>query len=149
MSSIHISIRDQTLSHIDSNDKQLTFPISSAKNGIGAEEGSYKTPSGEFRIDEKHGYNAPINTIFKGRQPQGLWNGEKDLGDLVLTRILWLTGTEPRNVNTKSRYIYIHGTNHENFIGSPQSCGCIRMKNQDVITLYDLISIGTPVKILP
>ena len=116
-------------------------------NGTGSEEGSHKTPLGRFLINEKHGYKAPVGTIFKGRRPSGIWLREEDEGDLILSRILWLTGQDDENANTKQRYIYIHGTNHEDKIGAPHSCGCIRMKNQDVVKLYDQVGLGTAVEI--
>jgi lipoprotein-anchoring transpeptidase ErfK/SrfK len=147
MKHIAISIEHQSLVLLNNDKKIASYPISSAANGVGFEEGSHKTPLGQFKIDEKHGFNAPLNTIFNGRQPKGTWQGETGLGDLILTRILWLAGLEEQNANTKQRYIYIHGTNHEELIGSPQSCGCIRMKNKHVLELYSLVGIGTKVVI--
>jgi lipoprotein-anchoring transpeptidase ErfK/SrfK len=147
MKHITISIAQQTLSLFEKNERIAHFPISSAAKGVGFEEGSNKTPLGQFKIDEKHGFEAPIYTIFKSRQAKGIWQGELDQGDLILTRILWLSGTEEKNANTKQRFIYIHGTNQEALIGSPQSCGCIRMKNEDVLKLYSLVGLGTRVTI--
>lgn len=146
MKKIAISISNQFLTVIDKNSK-IHFPISSAKNGIGYQEGSFCTPLGYFKIAEKHGFSAPINTIFKGRKPIGNWQGEALEKDLILTRILWLDGLESKNKNTKERYIYIHGTNQEELIGKPASCGCIRMLNKDIIKLYDLVSVGSIVEI--
>lgn len=146
MKRLSISISTQLLSLYDDDELIKTYPISSAKNGIGSEEGSYKTPIGHFIIDEKHGHRSPLHTIFKSRKPHGVWNNNdisKD--DLVLTRILWLAGLDQSNLNTKQRYIYIHGTNHEDLIGTPQSCGCIRMKNTDVVELFELCDVGTKV----
>jgi lipoprotein-anchoring transpeptidase ErfK/SrfK len=109
-------------------------------------EGSNKTPLGSFTIKEKHGEGAECGTIFKSRQPVGLWTPGMDTkSDFVLTRILWLHGTQPHNANTYSRYIYIHGTNDEKAIGRPASHGCVRLHNRSVIELYDLVPIGTPV----
>jgi len=144
---LNISVSQQSLEIRQNNNTIKLFSISSATNGIGSQEGSYCTPIGNFIISEKHGYNAPSCTIFKSRQPQGVWQGEQGCGDLVLSRILWLQGTDSHNLNSKERYIYIHGTNHEDLIGFPHSCGCIRMKNTDVIELYDLIDINTRVLI--
>lgn len=148
MKEIHISINDQSLSLKDKGKVSKTYPISSAKNGIGSEKGSYKTPTGNFVIAEKYGHNAPIYTIFKNRKPAGEWQHEDHCDDdLITSRILWLDGIDSENSNTKERYIYIHGTNHENAIGSPISCGCIRMRNQDIIELFEHVTENTPVRI--
>ena len=147
MKKILITIHDQRLQLLEGEEVVESFSISSARNGTGSEEGSYKTPLGRFLIDEKHGYKAPAGTIFRGRRPSGSWNGERNDEDLILSRILWLTGQDEGNANTKQRYIYIHGTNHENKIGTPHSCGCIRMRNQDIVSLYDKVGLSTPVEI--
>jgi len=145
--SIHISVAKQTL-QLKRGDKIVNeYIISTAANGIGSEEGSYCTPIGNFIICEKHGFNAPSNTIFKSRKPEGVWQGEPDCGDLVLSRILWLQGIDSHNLNSKQRYIYIHGTNHEDLLGSPHSCGCVRMRNSEVIELYNKVPIYTRVHI--
>ena len=97
-------------------------------------------------VKEKHGDNAALGTIFKARQPVGLWTPDQVTDDdLILSRILWLEGMEKRNANTFQRYIYIHGTNDERHIGRPASHGCIRLKNRDVVELYELTPIGTQV----
>jgi len=88
-------------------------------------------------------------TVFKSRRPVKTTKKMLREDDLVMTRILWLDGLEPRNANTHSRYIYIHGTNHEEEIGRPASHGCVRMKNEDVMELFDRIAEGTPVEIRP
>ncbi len=85
--------------------------------------------------------------VFRGRRPTGRIASEGEPGDLVTTRILWLDGCAPRNRNTRARYIYIHGTNHERSLGRPASHGCIRMANADVSELFDLTPEGTPVLI--
>ena len=148
MTTLEVSIFDQTLRVLENGVELRSYPISSAKNGLGSEEGSLKTPTGNFIIAEKLGLDAPIHTIFKGRLPVGLWSvGEHCDDDLVTTRILWLDGSDADNANTKDRYIYIHGTNHEDKIGTPHSCGCIRMRNQDIIELFDNVTENTPVSI--
>lgn len=106
-----------------------------------------KTPLGRFRIAEKIGAGEPSGTIFKSRRPIGSLQKSKATGDLVVSRILWLDGLEAENANTYKRYIYIHGTNHEDKIGEPASHGCIRMKNVDVVELFDLVEVDTPVRI--
>lgn len=149
MITLEVSISDQTLRVLENGVEQSCYPISSAKNGLGSEEGSFKTPTGNFIVSEKHGHNAPVQTIFKGRKPVGLWQSEEICdSDLVTSRILWLDGLDSDNANTKERYIYIHGTNHEDKIGTPQSCGCIRMRNKDVIELFDLVEENTHLTIL-
>lgn len=122
------------------------WPCSTSKFGLGYVEGSNKTPLGAFRVREKHGEEAETGTIFKSRKPVGHWEpGTPPNGDLVLTRILWLEGLEPRNGNTFQRYIYIHGTDDERGIGRRGSHGCVRMRNADVIRLFDLVPEGTQV----
>ncbi|MDQ6624728.1 MAG: L,D-transpeptidase [Verrucomicrobiota bacterium] len=127
---------------------ERSFPVSTSKYGLGSEEGSFKTPTGRFRIAEKVGTDEPTDTAYKSRialRPTAeMLSGD----DLVMSRILWLDGLEDGNANTHSRYIYIHGTNHEEFIGKPASHGCIRMRNADVAELYALVDVGTPVVIV-
>ncbi len=124
------------------------YPVSTSRFGLGTEPGSFRTPLGRFRVGERFGDGAEHGAIFKNRLP----TGENGLGatddDLVLTRILWLEGDEEGNANTRERYIYIHGTNHEAAIGQPASHGCVRMRNADVAELYDLTAPGTVVTIL-
>jgi lipoprotein-anchoring transpeptidase ErfK/SrfK len=124
-----------------------SFPISTSKFGVGTREGSYQTPTGRFRISEKIGAGMPINTAFKARVPVRTSAADLAADDLVMSRILWLDGLEDANANTHSRYIYIHGTNHEDLIGTAASHGCIRMRNADVAELFDLVDVETPVVI--
>src|SRR3990167_4520244 len=141
MRSVLINIQTQTL-HL--NDK--TYAISSAKNGLGEVTGSFKTPRGAHRIHAKIGGDQPIYTVFRGRVPTGeIWtealSEKKPDQDFILSRILWLQGPDtPLN-----RYIYIHGTNDEKNIGVPVSLGCIRMRNQDVLDLYEKVAVGDEV----
>ncbi len=146
---IQVSVPDQELRLIEGENVVASWPVSTSRHGLGSEEGSFKTPTGKFQVCEEFGGDAPEGTIFKDRKPVGRWNaGEKSEEDMVLTRILWLEGLEEQNANTKERYIYIHGTNDEENIGQPVSIGCVRMKNADVATLYDEVTVGTPVEIL-
>ena len=132
-----------------------TYTISSSKYGIGSKENSYKTPLGRHKVSEKIGEDLPLGAIFKARQ----WSGslaniikeplDTDL-DLVTSRILWLEGQElgknkGSGVDSKKRFIYIHGTAEEGLIGIPASDGCIRMYNSDVIELFNKTKIGTEV----
>ncbi len=106
-----------------------------------------KTPTGRFRIAAKIGGNAPSGTVFLSRVPLRPGDPFPPTEDLVMSRILWLDGLEEHNANTRERFIYIHGTKHEDKIGSPASHGCIRMRNADVIDLFDLVDEDTPVVI--
>lgn len=147
--SIHISVARQRLALKRGRTTELTFPISTSKFGLGFEEGSFKTPTGRFRIAEKIGAAQPLNIAYKSRVPLEASPEMLRGDDLVMSRILWLDGLDPENANTYSRYIYIHGTNHEELIGTAASHGCIRMKNADIAELFDRVEIGTPVVIAP
>lgn len=133
------------------------YPVSTSRYGLGTEPGSLRTPLGRFRVGEKIGADQPLGTIFRSREPllspdaadsanPGDTGAAADL-DLVLTRILWLEGLEAHNANTRERYIYIHGTNHEGLLGQPASHGCVRMANADVTELFELIPTGAEVSI--
>ncbi|MDP9253564.1 MAG: L,D-transpeptidase [Verrucomicrobiota bacterium] len=144
---LHISVRDQRLT-LKSGDRSIrSYPVSTSLFGLGSEEGSMRTPLGRFRIAEKIGANTPSGTIFKDRQPIQQMEKYSPDDDLMMSRILWLDGLEEHNANTRDRYIYIHGTNQEDKIGAPASHGCIRMKSADLIELFDLVDIETPVVI--
>jgi lipoprotein-anchoring transpeptidase ErfK/SrfK len=90
----------------------------------------------------------PHGTVFQSRVPLGPTDPLPQTEDLITSRILWLDGLDPDNGNTKERFIYIHGTKHENRIGRPDSHGCIRMRNADIIELFDLVQEGTLVRIV-
>lgn len=104
-----------------------------------------KTPLGRFRIAEKIGDNLPIDIAFKSRQPVRASREDLQSEDLIMSRILWLEGLEESNANSHARYIYLHGTNHEETIGQPASHGCIRMRKADVAELFAAVEEGTPV----
>ena len=106
-----------------------------------------KTPLGRFKVAEKIGHDMPHGTIFRSRLPLRPEEPLPQTEDLVTSRILWLEGLEPQNANTKQRFIYIHGTKHEDRIGRPDSHGCIRMRNEDVIDLFNRVEEGTHVLI--
>lgn len=144
---IHVSIKRQELSLRRGRKIIRRYPVSTSRFGLGTEKGSFKTPLGRFRISDRIGEGVPAGTIFVGRVPLGADDPLPKTNDLILSRILWLDGLEPRNANTHSRFIYIHGTRHEDKIGHQDSHGCIRMRNADVIELFDLVKVGTPVKI--
>src|ERR1043166_7888102 len=144
---IDISLKDQRLTLTRDGENVRSFPISSSRFGIGTEEGSMKTPLGNFRIADKIGHGAKSGAIFKARVPLGPDDPLPDTEDFVTTRILWLDGLDPEKAHTRDRYIYIHGTKHEDKIGTPDSHGCIRMRNADVIELFDLVDETTQVVI--
>jgi len=133
------------------------YPASTSKYGIGNKEGSNKTPLGTHRIYEKVGEGVKIGTIFKACINTGriakIYHDSTDVEqDFVITRIMCLEGLEPgvnkgEGIDSRHRRIYLHGTPEEGLIGKPASHGCIRMKNDDVVELFDLVKIGTLVEI--
>jgi lipoprotein-anchoring transpeptidase ErfK/SrfK len=145
---ILVHVPSQTLDLLEDSGALLRrYACSTSKFGTGFEPGSNCTPTGNFRIAEKHGHDAPPGMIFKSRQPTGQIGTAEDEGDHVTTRLLWLDGLDAANTNTKERYIYIHGTNAEHLIGTPASHGCVRLSNQDMIDLFDTVPEGTEVVI--
>lgn len=157
---LHINIRTQTLSLNSTEHDQVfkTYKVSTSKFGVGEENNSFKTPRGTHCIRAKIGADEPINTVFIGRRPTGEIFGEALLKsfpdrDWILTRILWLSGKEVGfnrlgTVDTMRRYIYIHGSPDGVQMGVPGSIGCIRMRNSDVIDLFDRVSVGDSVQII-
>ncbi|MEW5770065.1 MAG: L,D-transpeptidase [Pseudomonadota bacterium] len=155
---IRIDIPGQTLELLDDSGTVLrVYPVSTAARGVGEMRGSYCTPRGRHIIRAKIGAGQPMNTVFAARRPTGeIYTPELGLGnpdrDWILTRILWLSGKEPGfnrlgQCDTMRRYIYIHGTPDERFRQQPESHGCIRMRNEDLIELFDLVPAGTEVVI--
>jgi lipoprotein-anchoring transpeptidase ErfK/SrfK len=126
---------------------RASYPVSTSRFGLGSEEGSRKTPLGRFKIGEKIGHDFPIGTVFYGRIPLGPDDPLPATEVLIMSRILWLDGLEEHNSNTRQRYIYIHGTNHEDKIGQPASHGCIRMRNNDLVALFEQVPLGAEVVI--
>lgn len=165
MAYIIINIQTQTLSlWAENGGKQLKeYAISSALNGIGSLENTGCTPLGKHTISEKFGGDAPINSVFVARQATGeIYSDELAKAhpnrDWILSRILWLDGCElgvnkgttadNQVCDTKARYIYIHGTPDTEPMGIAQSHGCIRMRNADIIELFNLVSVNDEVEIL-
>jgi len=151
---IIVSVSDQLLHHRRNSGVWYTYPVSTAANGTGNAEGSFQTPLGNHRIAEKIGDDLPLFTAFKARKPFCIYDPEIDdpKKDWILTRILWLEGIETGKnnrgkVDTKSRYIYIHGTHDETALGTPVSHGCIRMNNLDMLELFEHTFPGERVKI--
>ncbi len=135
----------------------FSAPVSTALNGVGEQNGSGQTPRGWHQIRACIGAGMPVNTVFRGRRPTGeiysaALAAQHPQRDWILTRILWLSGSEPGKnrlglVDSMRRYIYIHGTPDTEPMGEPRSHGCIRMRNDDVITLFSLVTPGLPVLI--
>lgn len=155
---IEISITAQTLTLLDDQgEKLVSYSVSTAKNGIGCEKNSGCTPIGTHIIRAKIGSDAAENTVFIGRRPTGeIWTpqlaAQYPERDWILTRILWLSGMELGknrlgNVDSMQRYIYIHGTPDTEPMGQPCSHGCVRMRNRDVIALFNAVDVGTKVVI--
>ena len=147
----------QKLILTNENELLREYSISTAKNGPGEKEGSECTPRGKHVISEKIGQGANENSVFVGRKEiNELYEPRlRDLypeRDWILTRILWLSGLEKGknkggDIDSHNRYIYIHGSPEDVQMGKPGSKGCIRMKNSDVIELFDLVEVGTTVTI--
>jgi lipoprotein-anchoring transpeptidase ErfK/SrfK len=146
---IVISTREQKLALLDRGTVMAIYPVSTSKFGLGDWRGSRYTPLGHLEIAEKIGDNAPPGTVFKDRRRTGeIVLPDSPGRDPIVTRILWLRGLEPQNVNAFTRDIYIHGTPEERLIGTRASYGCIRMRSSDVINLYDIVGIGAAVTIV-
>jgi lipoprotein-anchoring transpeptidase ErfK/SrfK len=156
--SIEIDIPQQTLTLRDAAGNVLMRThVSTAKNGPGERMNSECTPRGRHIIRAKIGVGAPTNTVFVSRRPTDeIYTPALRVlypqRDWILTRILWLSGQEPGenrlgNVDSMRRYIYIHGAPDEEIMGTPSSHGCIKMRNLDIISLFDRVAAGTPVLI--
>lgn len=156
---IRIDIAKQALELFDDAGELLRrYSVSTAKNGAGEQQGSYRTPRGRHVIRAKIGAGAAPNTVFVRRRPTGeVWSPELATAhpgrDWILTRILWLSGKEVgRNrlgeVDTMRRYIYLHGSPDSVEMGAPGSIGCVRMRNSDIVELFDLVPCYTPVEIV-
>lgn len=135
------------------------FDVSTSARGVGFEDGSLQTPLGLHRIAARFGAGVPRGTIFRARANSGqiaeilTEPGARSPRENITSRILWLEGLEPGinrggSVDSQQRYIYIHGTDEEGRIGEPASQGCVRMRNDDVIELFPVVPVGTPVTIL-
>jgi lipoprotein-anchoring transpeptidase ErfK/SrfK len=155
---LDLSLAHQELRLLDDRGETLSvYRVSTATNGPGERNGSECTPRGAHRIRAKIGTGCPVNTVFRGRRPTGEIYGPAlrrryPHRDWILTRILWLSGLEPGfnrlgDVDTMRRFIYIHGAPEEDLMGVPSSHGCVKMRNHDVLELFDRIPPGTPVNI--
>lgn len=162
MTQIVISIAQQTLTVYKRQKVIAHYPVSTAKNGMGSQQDSGCTPLGQHIIAEKIGGSAPSHAVFIGRIATGeIYNAE--LGalnperDWILSRIFWLSGLEEGinkgsnsqgSCDTYQRYIYLHGTPDSEPMGVPLSHGCVRMRNEDIIELFEQVEEGTPVNII-
>ena len=156
-SKINISVSSQKLSLFQEGELISSYKVSTALKGVGQEKNTNKTPLGNHIIRAMIGRNLPIYAVIKARRfTNQIWTKELDSSsttvDLILSRVIWLSGKDLGrnrlgNVDTMQRYIYIHGTNEEHLLGTPSSHGCIRMSNEDVIELFDLVSVGDIVEI--
>lgn len=157
MRSLHISIADQTLRLLEDGQTREAYAVSTALNGPGEQSGSEQTPRGAHTVRALIGAGAPEGAVFRGRRPTGeIWTPALQAQfpgrDWILTRILWLSGTEVgRNrlgsCDSMRRYIYIHGTPDTEPMGVPRSHGCIRMRNSDIIELFERVPPYMPVLI--
>ncbi|TNC96319.1 MAG: ErfK/YbiS/YcfS/YnhG family protein [Gallionellaceae bacterium] len=156
---ITIHIATQTLELFDDSGKSLRrFQVSTGAQGVGEENGSFCTPRGNHVIRAKIGAGQPSNAVFVKRRPTGeIYTPELGVQhqgrDWILTRILWLSGCESGfnrsgSCDTMRRYVYIHGTPDSTPLGQPGSRGCVRMRNAELIELFDLVTVGTEVRII-
>src|SRR3954462_14248935 len=154
---IRIDAAKQELTLLDGERVVKRYAISTAKNGLGEKNGSFCTPRGRHIIRAKIGAGQPLGTVFVRRRPTGeVWTPELHAQypgrDWILTRILWLSGKEPGknrlgDVDTMRRYIYIHGSPDTAEMGKPGSIGCVRMRNADIVELFELVPPYTEVEI--
>lgn len=144
-----VSVRDQRLLLVRDGKPVKSYKVSTSKFGIGDRAGSNCTPLGRMEVSRKIGDNVPAGTVFKQRRPTGEVILPDTPGrDPIVSRILWLRGTEAANRHAFARYIYIHGTAEERRLGTPASYGCIRMSGRDVIDLYNRVGVGADVFII-
>jgi lipoprotein-anchoring transpeptidase ErfK/SrfK len=158
MTAITISLADQTLDLVEDDGAVRRYRVSTSRNGAGERNGSFCTPRGRHVVRARIGAGQPLGTVFVRRRPTGevhsLELAAQHPGrDWILTRILWLSGCEPGfnrhgHVDTMRRYVYIHGTPDTTPLGIPGSIGCVRMRNSDLVELFDRVPAGTPVTII-
>jgi len=144
-----VSVVDQRMLLVHDGKPVKSYPISTSKFGIGSQLGSNRTPLGRMEVARKIGDGAPTGMVFKSRRPTGEVLKPNAPGrDPIVSRIMWLNGTEVQNRNTFGRCVYIHGTPEEYRLGSPASYGCIRMGMKDVVDLYDRVGEGAEVRVM-
>jgi len=156
---LYVGIKRQRLFHVKNGQVLQSWVVSTAAKGAGNKYGSYKTPVGLHTIESKIGQGAPVGAIFKEKMFTGntaeISHDKTGSGkDDITTRILTLTGSEEglnkgsKSIDTYKRQIYIHGTPEEGLIGKPASHGCVRMRNHEIIDLFDQVFVGMKVIIL-
>jgi UDP-N-acetylmuramate--alanine ligase len=156
---LFVEIANQRLHLVRQGRVELTYRVSTAAAGLNGQEGSLGTPPGVHTIARKIGEGAPVGRVFRSRKPThevwlpGIAPAHQSEEDLILSRILTLQGLETGlncgpGCDSETRFIYIHGTNHEDKLGQPVSHGCIRLSNRDVIDLFARVKEGDPVVIL-
>jgi len=144
-----VSVRDQRILLVQSGKPIKSYKVSTSKFGIGSQYGSNYTPLGDMQIARKIGDGVPAGSVFKSRHATGEVLKPNAPGrDAIVSRIMWLNGTEASNKNTFSRCVYIHGTPEEYRLGTPASYGCIRMGMKDVVDLYNRVGEGAQVKVI-
>lgn len=158
MKTIKVLVSEQRLELYDNDHVLLSSSVSTAKKGVGEINGSEMTPRGWHIIRAKIGAHAEKNSVFVARRPTGeiydrALRANNPQRDWILTRILWLSGIEPGfnrlgQVDTMQRYIYIHGCPDDDQLGIPGSHGCIKMRNSEIVRLFDLVDVGTKVYIV-
>ncbi len=155
---LDVSLAEQRLRLLDDQGNVVKdYRVSTARNGAGERNGSECTPRGRHVVRARIGAGCPVNTVFKGRRPTGEIYSESlrrryPGRDWILTRILWLSGLEPGfnrlgEVDTMRRFIYIHGAPDDDPMGMPGSHGCVKMRNTDVVELFERVPAGTPLTI--
>lgn len=154
---IHISLNDQTLTGYRAGEPVCRYAVSTALNGPGEQEGSGCTPRGAHRVRARIGDGLPLGAVFIGRRPTGeVWSqalaDQFPTRDWILTRILWLCGEQVGfnrggRVDSQRRYIYLHGTGDDQPMGEPLSHGCIRLRNADMLELFERTPVGCSVQI--
>lgn len=154
---IEIDIARQQLVLREADTTLKTYSVSTAKKGAGEKNGSFCTPRGSHIVRAKIGAGQPLNAVFVRRRPTGeIWTPELNAKypgrDWMLTRILWLSGCEPGknrlgDVDTMRRYIYLHGSPDTSQMGTPGSIGCVRMRNADIVELFERVPPYTEVHI--
>lgn len=144
-----VSVRDQKMLLVRDGQPVKTYKVSTSKFGIGDNPGSNCTPLGQMEVAKKIGCNQPPGMVFKSRRATGeILKPNAPGRDPIVSRILWLRGTESHNQNAFRRYIYIHGTPEERRLGTPASYGCIRMGARDVVDLYNRIGEGAGISVI-
>ena len=153
---LYVSVQRQRLLHVRDGRLIAEYPVATSARGLGAEQDSYRTPTGLHRVNGKHGAGVPLYGVLKDRVFTGAI-ADPDFAcqdkDWITTRLLWLDGMEPGinqggAVDSRERCIYIHGTANERSIGTPSSMGCVRMRNADIVELFDRVPDGALVVIL-